>query len=65
MHILGMIQDNDIKKIAVFWVIDTIKYIYLQLSTLYSSWNIKVVYNKDVINGFRKNLQILGIFGKI
>lgn len=64
MHIFGINKNVDAKRIAVFWAIGIIKYAHLWLNTLYSSWNIKVVCNKKVVDGFRKILWTWNILGK-
>lgn len=64
MHILGINKNNDVKKKAAFWIIGTIKYAYLQLNSWYLTWNIKVFYDKDVVDNFREILPIGGFFGK-
>lgn len=63
MHTLGVQGKDDAKGVAAFWVIDSIDYASLKLVD-YTTWNIKVVCNADVLRKLRDVLHSRRVVGK-
>lgn len=63
MHTLGVKKEDDIKKLAIFWVTGPIKFTVLEYNT-YKSWNVKVDCEIDVLDELKNYLKTKGILGQ-
>lgn len=64
MHTFEIRRVNDAKGLSTFWVIKSIEYARFELNPTYSSWNIKVICNENILKNLRQIFLAQDILGK-